>query len=169
MTFNITQELKRTFGLAGLRIEAAKKLNAEEWKKYQAITKRFAGQKQFEQRAHEIEYDTRVEVARKRLINKAGSKAKDFIHPWFRNDRFDKSAINLQARRQVRAEHQRLMAHLETKEIGEVQSLMDACDKRHQAKEKPTKDFARATDRRQGHARRRKDKGPTHHHSRGRT
>ncbi len=162
MSFNIDEELKRTFGLASLRLEASKKLNGEEWKKFQAITKKHAGIKRAEQRNFELEYDTRFEVSRKRLINKAGSKTRKFNHPWARNDVFDETAIKRQAKRQVKAEHQKLMSHLENKELKEVQSLMDTCEHRHQTREKPLKDFARATDRRQGDDRRRTDKGPAH-------
>jgi len=154
MTFNINEELKRTFGLASLRREAAKFLNAKEWKEYQKITNRFAGQKRFEQRAYEIEYDTRVEIVRKRLINKAGAKTKEFKHRWFGNDRFDKSAIGRQAHKQVKSQHMKLLAHLENQEFKEVESLMDACQHRRQQREKPKQDFKQATDRRKNIERR---------------
>jgi len=148
VTFNITHELRHTFGLASLRQEAAKILNAKEWKEFQKIRAAHAGIKRVEQRAYEMEYITRVEVARKRLINKAGSKTRDFKHRWFGSDRFDKSAIGRQAHRQVKAQHAKLLGHLENQEIKDVQSLLNACEKRTRQREKPKRDFKQATNRR---------------------
>lgn len=142
-------EIKRTFHLAGLRNEAAKTLNGDEWKQFQKIKRDFADLRRFEGRAYEIEYDTRLEVARKRLINQAGAKNKDFKHRWFGTDNFDKEAITRQARRVVRDDQHKLMAHLETKEAQAVDSLLEKSQHRKESREKPKRDFERATDRRQ--------------------
>jgi hypothetical protein len=151
---NITKELKRTFDLASLRREASKTLNVEEWRTFQKIKKGFDNQKRFEQRVYELEYDTRVEVACKRLINKAGEKNQNYKRRWFGNDNFDKSANYRQARRQVQAQHHKLLAHLETQEIRAVDGLLNRCEHRRQLQEKPKRDFAKAADRRTGTDRR---------------
>jgi len=154
MAGSITDELKNTFALATLRRESLKILNADEWKVYQKITNRFADQKRFEQRAFELEYKTRVEVARKRLINQAGQVRKSFQPVWARNDRFDRDAITRQAHRQVKAGFKQLMEKFEVSEVREIEGLLNRSEHRRKLREKPRHDFARAVDRRRGMERR---------------
>lgn len=153
MASSITDDLKRTFGVAALRKVARKILAANEWKELQLIKKTYSDRRQYEQRAHELEYHTRVEVVRKRLINQAGEKNKDFKHRWFSNDRFDKSAITRQAHRQVRNQHFQLLGRLETLEIKDVEALMDRSAHRLRLRENPKQDFSKAVDRRHGERR----------------
>lgn len=148
MTFSISEELKRTFDLAGLHNKAFKTLNVGEWNTYNKIAKKFDEQRHIEEQAFKAEYKTRFEVARKRLINKAGEKPKDFKHRWFGSDQFDKSAVNRQADRNVRAQHHQLMAGFDQKEAGEIRKLLDRSDHRQQMQGKPTEDFEKTTDRR---------------------
>ncbi len=155
MSFDIGEELKRTFDLAGLRREATKKLTATEWKEFQQIRKTYDDSRRFETRQYEMEYKTRVEVARKRLINQAGAKSKDFKHRWFGQDRFDSSAINRQAQRNVRNGHEQLMAGIDRQESRDIRQLLDRCEQNVRQREKPKQDFNRAADRRQAQPRRR--------------
>lgn len=148
MTFNISEEIKRTFDLAGLKHQAAKDFTSQEWKAYRKITEKFDGFRRFEQRTYEMEYKTRVEVASKRLINQKGAKVREFKHTWFGHDQFDKSAINRQAVRNVRNSHHQLMAGIDNQQARETAQLLDACEKHTELREKPKQDFANATDRR---------------------
>lgn len=148
MTFSISEELKRTFDLASLKHQAFKYLNAKEWNTYRKTTEKYGALRRVEELAFKIEYKTRFEVARKRLINKAGSKPKDFKHRWFGSDQFDKSTVNRQADRNVRAQHSQLMAGIDKKEAGEIRPLLDRSEHRQQMKDKPRQDFSEATDRR---------------------
>ena len=148
MGIDISEELKRTFDLAALRREAAKTLTATEWKELQNIKKTHDDTRRFENRQYEMEYRTRVEVARKRLINQAGAKSKDFKHRWFGQDRFDKAAIHRQAQRNVRNQHHQLMAGIDQQESRAIRQLLDHCEKRTQLRDKPKKDFNQAADRR---------------------
>ncbi len=148
MSFNISDEIKRTFDLASLKHQAAKDFTTNEWKAYRKIGQKYDGLRRYEQRTYEMEYKTRVEVARKRLINKAGSKTKDFKHRWFGNDQFDRSAINRQAHRNVRSAHDQLMAGIDSQQARETSRLLDTCEKRTKQREKPKQDFEKATDRR---------------------
>tara|TARA_R110002126_G_scaffold239459_11_gene382799 strand:- start:1278 stop:1766 length:489 start_codon:yes stop_codon:yes gene_type:complete len=148
MTYSISDELRHSFGLASLQREASKTLTAKEWKDFQVIKKKYLDIGRSEQRIYELEYKTRVEVAKKRLINKAGSKSKTFKHPWARNDQFDKSAINRQAHRDVRNQHMQIMSHLESQEHKEIKVLIDSSTNRRALKEMPKRDFQKATDRR---------------------
>lgn len=150
---SISNDLKRTFGIATLRREAAKILNASEWKELQGIKKKFLNQAKFEKRAHELEYDTRVEVMRKRLSNQAGSKTRDFKRRWFGNDRFDKAAIDRQAHRLVRNQLHQSLGRLEIQETRAINALMDRSEHRQHLREKPKQDFNKKADRRQGERR----------------
>lgn len=153
MPSSISEDLKRTFGIAALRKEAAKILNAQEWKELQAIKKRYADQTNFEKRSFALEYEGRVETMRRRLINQAGEKNTDHKPRFFGVDKFDKAAINRQAERLVRNQHYQVLGHLENQEIREVESLMARCEQRQHQREKPIRDFNRAADRRRGERR----------------
>ena len=148
MSFNISDEIKRTFDLASLKHQAAKDFTSQEWKAYRKIGQKYDDLRRFEQRSYEIEYKTRFEVARKRLINQKGAKTRDFKHRWFGNDQFDKSAINKQAERNVRNSHFQLMAGIDSQEARETSQLLESCEKRTEQREKPKRDFANAADRR---------------------
>ena len=45
MSFNISDEIKRTFDLASLKHQAAKDFTSQEWKAYRKITEKFDGQR----------------------------------------------------------------------------------------------------------------------------
>ncbi len=148
MSFNISDEIKRTFDLANAKHRAAKNSTSQEWKDHRKITKKFDDLRRFEQRTYEIEYKSRFEVARRRLIKKAGSKTKDFKHRWFGQDRFDKSAINSQAERNVRNSHRQMMAGIDKQEAHEMTQQLETGKKHVESRDKPKRDFAKATDRR---------------------
>lgn len=154
MTFNTSEELKRTFDQASLNNVARKTLTGDEWKEFQRITKKHDDAIAFEQRAYELEYDTRVEVARQRLSRKAGEKNKDFKHRWFGSDKFDKAALTRQARRQVEGEHNELIGFMTDRKIKAQKSLLDQSEHQRAKREKPRRDFEKATDRRIGPERR---------------
>lgn len=154
MSENITQQLKRTFHLAGLRHEAKHIRNSDDWSEMGKIRDRYAKAYRKEERTFRAEYLTRVEAAQKRLIDKAGSKTKDFKHRWFGNDRFNSEAILRQAQREVRAHHRVQMDLIEKRETRELETLLsrNAPDKDQRVRSKY--DFQKATNRRDGVERR---------------
>ncbi|MFT6658563.1 hypothetical protein [Maritalea sp.] len=163
MTSRISNDIKRSFGLASLQREAAKILTDKEWKTLQAIKQKYADQVKFEKRAFELEYDTRVEVVRRRLINQAGSKTKELKPRWVGRDRFSKADTLRLAQRYVDNQFQQTLAHLEKSEIKEINALMERSEHRQVAREKPRKDFAKAVNRRAGQDRRKTDKQSIKH------
>lgn len=148
MALNMSNEVTRTFNLLGLKRLAARNLNNEDWHDYRQITDKYADLRRFEKRNYETEYKTRVEVARKRLINKAGEKNRDLKHRWFGRDQFDKSAILRQAQRDVRANQDRLMAGIDDMEARDLRQLLDRAGERSQSQVKPRPDFEKSADRR---------------------
>lgn len=149
MSINISEELRRTFDLASLRQEASKDLTAAQWKEFRQIKQTYDERRRFEDRQFKAEYPTRVEIARKRLINQAGEKKKDFKHRWFGQDRFDRSAINRQAHRNVRAQHVQLISGIDRQETRDLHAFFNRCRQHHEQREKPKQEFNRAADRRQ--------------------
>ncbi|MDF1669531.1 MAG: hypothetical protein P1U83_07950 [Roseovarius sp.] len=154
MGFSITNELRRTFDLASLRLDAAKRLNGNEWRDYAKIKKDFDAKRQFEERRYRLEYKTRIDAVRKRLINEAGSPVRDYVPFFARRDRFDRPAITRQAQIEVRDSHGKTMASLDQFETRSIDGLLDRADERIRKQPKPARDFEKATDRRAGVERR---------------
>lgn len=150
----LSDKIKTTFGLAALQKEAAQNMTPDEWKQYQAINKKFDGKVAFEKRQFDLDYDRLVDEARLRLINKAGSKQKSFVNKVFGRDGFDTSAINRQAQLEVRNTHQATLDGLENLRFNALKQHTETSAYRKEQREKPQKDFQRATDRRRGPDRR---------------
>jgi len=150
MTSSISDDLKKTFGLKAARHEAAQKLNKEEWKSYEQVKKLIDGVRTYEERQYKLEYKTRVETVAKRLINEAGAKTRNFTPPWTRRDKFDKSAIILQARRVVHDQNDKVMSFLDQQETQQIEELVQRSEHNTQQREKPKLDFQKATNRRSG-------------------
>ncbi len=150
MALDVSKEIKRTFDLAGLHQMAAKHLNGSDWNKYQSIREKFENLKRQEEDRYHTEYDTRVEVARKRLIDKNGQNGRAFTWKILGSDKFDKAAIDRQANRTVKDDHHKTMAKLEDREIQAIETLTLAAQHRRQLAEKPKREFEQATDWRSG-------------------
>ncbi|MGJ8572280.1 MAG: hypothetical protein ACSHXI_16440 [Hoeflea sp.] len=152
--FNLSNQIRQTFKLASLRHEAAKNLRGEDQVAYSKVVMAYAEQRKSEIQTYQNEYQTRVEVERKRLIDKAGEKNKTFQHRWFGADKFDKAAITRQAHRNVRQDHESTLARLDRQETETVDGLLEKAGHREALREKPMRDFQKAVDRRQGQDRR---------------
>lgn len=146
---NLSQEVKQLFDEAALSRQF-KYLNAAEREQFTSITKRYEALRAYEQRVFELEYKTRLEVATKRVINRAGKKPLDHKPRWFSQDRFEKSAIERQAHREIIGKHQALLSHIKRMELKELNVLVDRAAFRQSQREKPKQDFQRASDRRSG-------------------
>jgi hypothetical protein len=150
----LSDEIKQTFDLEKLRLEAAQKLTKEEWPDFMKMRQGYEGQRRFAKRAFELEYDERVAMARVRLINKAGQKNLTLKPRWAGGDRFDKDAINRQAHREVRHAHRNDLARIERDEIRDTQQQIESSKVQRAFREMPKHDFNRAADRRSGAERR---------------
>lgn len=150
----IGDDIRRSFDLASLRREAANKLSGEDWRAFRKIKETIDAGRRFAQRDYALDYKSRVEIERKRIIARAGAKEKSFTPFWSRNDRFDAAATLRQAQRNVRKQHEQVMARLDRREREAVHALLGRAETRNQTRETPKQDFARATDRRTGIERR---------------
>ena len=151
---SIDRDLRRAFEMASLKREAKLILTPGEWQTYRKIEDVHNAQRQLEDRRYRSEYETRVETARKRLINSAAAKGRNFTHRWFGADRFDKDAIDRQARRTVQDGHHRRLAAIDKMQAQDIRRLLQRCEKSRELSEGFTRDFSFATDRRTGPERR---------------
>lgn len=155
MTIDPGKEVRSLFAKAVLEHEAAKDLNAEELVTYRKINRDHAAQVRFEERRYELEYRTRFEVARQRIIDRGGAKDRKLTHRWFGSDRFNATAIDRQADREVRHEHANLIARLGQERDGRMKVLFAAAEERRALGSELKRDFERTADRRPGPDRRR--------------
>lgn len=151
---SIDRDLRRAFDLASLKSEAKIILTAGEWQTYRKIEDVHARQRRVEERRYRSEYETRVEMARKKLIDAAGTKGRNFTHRWIGNDHFDKDAIERQARRSVQDAHHRRLAAIDDMQAKDLRRLIKNCEHSRALSKQLKSDFALAADRRTGPERR---------------
>lgn len=149
------KEVRDLFTKASLRHEAAMGLNHEDWKRYRQIVDGYEKLRRFETREYQLTYETRVEVARKKLIDAAGAKTRGLVPRLLGRDGFDRAAIDRQAHRVVLHNHEQALSRLDEAEIDRINDLLSSA-LRHQKRQAELKsDFEQATDRRSGIDRRR--------------
>lgn len=137
-----------------LRHQLARVMNKEEWVKYRSVSKNFADKRRYTERAFELDYPSRFDQARQRLIAEAGSIKRNFVPKFIGADNFDKTEINRCAQKHVRDVHAKDMARIDIEEGTELRSMLESSESRMQQREKPKKDFQKAVDRRSGPDRR---------------
>ena len=126
MTQPIADELRQLFELATMRREATRLTSASHWSRASTALSRCGRARRFEQKDFETRYETRVEIARRRLIDEAGSKGFDFQPRWAGDDRFSASAILRQAQREVRMRHEQRLARIDAIARHALTSIMAA-------------------------------------------
>ena len=128
---------------------------SKDWQQVRSIMDRGeAGRAKLEERYLD-EYDTRVEIVRRRLINQGGEL--NHNHPAPAGiDKFNGDAINRQANREVRQDHERALQQSRDGQDVEIQSLKHHAGERNrmESKGKAKDQFAQVSDRRDGPDRR---------------
>lgn len=137
-----------------LRHKLARVMNKDEWNEYRKVSKNFTDKRIYTERAFELDFHQRFDEARQRLIDEAGSVKRRFVPKFMGSDNFDKTEINQRADREVRDAHANDMARIDIAESKILNSMLETCDNRLQLKQKPLRDFQKATDRRSGADRR---------------
>lgn len=154
MDLNIAEELKRAFDLATLRKEARGLKSSRQWQKAFQLDLRCQVARSRETKLYLDRYDTRVEVARRRLIDEAAKKSFDFKPRWGGDDRFDAEATLRQAQRQVRHEHERRIARIDDYERQRLKAIVEQSIRENNLMGMVREEFGRAVDRRTGADRR---------------
>lgn len=157
MTFDITKELEKTFQEAVMRHEARSLKTPEDWARANAVKEDGEKERAAFEEKYRDEYDSRVEIVRKRLIKEAGALGLDHPVPKSR-DRFDGEAIKRQAHREVQRDHDRVLQQSRDNEAAKLLALQKEARERERSPsvaQNPIKEQFRAvSDRRTGHDRR---------------
>ncbi|PHR55171.1 MAG: hypothetical protein COA47_14335 [Robiginitomaculum sp.] len=154
MTYSQSQEIKSIFERATKRKQAQSLRTPADFQKSREIIDRHDKAIATATRDYRAEYATRVELATKRLIDKAGHKTKNFTRRFVGADRFDKSAIQRQAHREVRFKHNQAISRIERSETRELTKLIETVRGRDVIKDHARNDFQKAVNRRSNQDRR---------------
>ena len=154
MTIETTIELRKVFHEAAMQMEVQTFTHAQDWADATEIKQRHESNRAEFERKYREEYDTRVEVVRKRLIDEAGEF--NFDHPSpSGNDGFNGDAINRQANREVQNDHERVLQQSRETEASEMAVLRESTRHRNLPHGKAREAFAMVNDQRKGPDRRR--------------
>lgn len=116
MPVPIDVEIRRAFALAAMRREARDIVTPRQWAKANDVMLRAEKLRIAEIARHTTRYATRVETAEKRLIDEAAQPRRTLTPPGASTDRFDRTGLNLQARREVALNHQRRLMAIDNAE-----------------------------------------------------
>lgn len=130
MTTDNLKKINSILELKQLRRVGSEMLKGQEKKIFQGIQKKIDRQRLDAERLYRHEYITRVQIAHRDLINKAGSKTLELKPRTFGIDRFNKSDLNRQAQLNVRFDHQQTMDRLDGQESRESKSFLSKCSQR---------------------------------------
>jgi hypothetical protein len=155
MPLTINEEVRRTFELASLRREAKTINTPRQWREVSKMMTRCDDARTREKDLYVARYDSRVEVARRRLVNEAGRKSNDLQPRWATGDRFSPDATLRQAQRDVRAAHQARIERIDEIERKLLRALVQQFGRENAMRGLARESFDRAADRRTGLERRR--------------
>ena len=153
---SLVDDVRLIFDLASLKREAARNLHAEDWHEYRKINETHEAQRQAVERDFELSYGEHFAAARQRLIDEAGTKPLDHVPRLIGRDRFDKKAIDRQAKIEVRHAYRSALDGIDRAEARQIEGLLQRVEQKNKVREASLRDFARATDRRSGPDRRRR-------------
>ncbi|MEJ0017576.1 MAG: hypothetical protein WDN25_13620 [Acetobacteraceae bacterium] len=154
MTSTIGDDIRQTFALAAMQREAKHLKTSEQWNRTNEIMQRCARLREQEQLQFHRFYDTRVDAARRRLIDATGQVHRDLRPRDTGSDRFDAEAIRRQAEREVRGAHDRKLIKIGELEFQKLTALVRQSDRENKLRDEVRIGFHRAADRRSAQDRR---------------
>jgi len=147
MTLDITKELQKTFDKAVMQHEAKSLKQGQDWEQARTIIERGDTQRADLEDKYQQEYDTRVEIVHKRLIDEAGEFNLNHPAPGAR-DKFDSEAVNRQAHREVQRDHERVLQQSRDAQHSKMQILQETARQRDLPHGKVKEQFTQVNDRR---------------------
>ncbi|MEM1287244.1 MAG: hypothetical protein AAGH60_02720 [Pseudomonadota bacterium] len=109
---------------------------------------------------YKIEYNTRVEVRLRKLVDRQGQKKRDHLHSHGMLDRFSPQDLLKQAQRDVRHDHEKHLARLRRQREQDMRGFLSKVRRKNAMQDKAKDSFNRAVDRRNGSQRRSSDQEP---------
>lgn len=160
MADSLTEQIRRNFDTM-VKDQGLVLRTQRHFRQYQDLQNRCKDAKANEIRLHQEQYVMRVAAAHQRLIDKAGSKTKDYKHQWFGEDAFDKTKLMRRAQQQVAQQHKRRLTQIGQYEIRQTEHLLARTRRENRVHGKAEIDFNKAADRRQTEGRRSSDTAST--------
>ena len=154
LSLSITQDVKQTFHLVALRIEAKDLLTGRQWEKRRALVKRCKAARGKENMLFKERLHTRVKIEQKKLIDEAGSKTKQHKPIWAQDDLFDSTASLAQADKNVRSAHESRLERINQYEERGLEALMQSARRENKIQGKSKQNLNQVADRRVGGERR---------------
>lgn len=151
---NLSSKVRLTFMEASLQREAAMGLRADDWARYREVKEQHDRRLTQESDSYRKEYDERVAVAKRGLIEQAAAKRRPFVPRFLGHDRFDRGEIDRLAHRAVRLQHQTNLEGLEASRQDQIRELLAGAKDRQELGQEMRQQFTRATNRRSGEDRR---------------
>lgn len=139
MVDNTSERVTALFEKAAMTREARLLTDPHDWQKLNDIRKRHEHSRKTTSQDYRNNYNARVDVAKQKIIARAGAKTLDPPTP-FGTDRFGKTAIDRQAHKQVQQDHNRKMGGIDKSEAKEMKELLSKA----QDRAGPKQSFARA-------------------------
>jgi hypothetical protein len=124
----ISDEIARTFEIVSLRQAAKLIKDPQAWADLIDLTQRCQAARFAEEKLYADRYETRVEEARRRLIDEAGSKAVEFKPWWGGSDRFNSDDIQRQAHREVQQKHFGRLGRIDEFERQQLRTIVQPSD-----------------------------------------
>ena len=145
--FDIERGLHQVFHKASMHHALGNLRRPEDFAQANEIITTGEKEREALQKAYERDFETRVDKARQRLIDEAGSKTHDHPTP-FGVDRFSDANITKRARNEVIRTHQGDLLRLEEAQQSEMDALIANARTRDQHQGEAQHAFNHATDRR---------------------
>ncbi len=128
--------------------EAVHLKEPQDWKEAAAINESCNTDWDKQQDKYNREYDTRVEIVRKRLVKEAGELKLNYPAPGGR-DKFDGEDIGRQSHREVQLDHRRVMQQILNKRDKKMRALQEKAHSRDRPEIKLKEQFEQVKDQRQ--------------------
>jgi hypothetical protein len=151
----IRDELTRSFDLATLRREAKAIRTPRQWQEAARLQRRCRSARVREKELYATRYQARVETARRRLVDEAGSIQRAPKPGGAGEDRFAPDVTLRQAEREVRERHHGRIARIEEFERRELRAIVDNSISRNNLQGQAQDALARVADRPNGQDQRR--------------
>lgn len=154
---DMRQRLHQAFKTNSRTVEAERLKRPADRSSYAALMESHRLKLWEAQEVYRQEYQTRVEIRMREIIDRRASKTVDYVHPQGMADRFNARDIRRQAERDVRHDHEKHMARLRNQRDRDLKELLEKARKEQALEGKAKDGFNRAVDRRKGQQRRSAD------------
>jgi len=130
MTTDNLKKINLALKLKQVRRDGRALLKGQEKKDFIGIKEKFDGRRTTAEQLYAHEYKTRVQIAHRDLMNRAGAKTTELKPRFFGIDRFNKHDLGRQAQLNVRLDHQQSMDRLDAQELRESKSFLEKSSRR---------------------------------------